>query len=300
MDGIIIINKPKGYTSHDVVNKIRKIYNTKKVGHTGTLDPNATGVLPILIGKATKLSDYLTEHNKQYIATIKLGEKRDTGDSEGKIIETCDVPNYVGTHDCARIDNILKTFLGKQLQTPPIYSAIKINGKKLYEYAREGKKVEIPKREIEIYDIKLNSVKELEIEILVNCSKGTYIRSLCEDIASKLGTVGYMKELVRTKVDRFTIDESYTLEEIEKNKENVKIISIEEVLKDNEKIVLDEEKLTLFLNGGRINIGKIIVGEAALGDPLNEAIIKIYNSQNNFIGTGTVNNGILKRDIIIK
>lgn len=293
MDGIIIINKPKGYTSHDIVNKIRKIYNTKKVGHTGTLDPNATGVLPILIGKATKLSNYLTEHNKQYIATLKLGEQRDTGDSEGEIIKT----EEVSTLNKENIEEILKSFLGKQFQTPPMYSAIKINGKKLYEYARNGEDVEVPKREIEIYNIKLNSIKETEIEFLVDCSKGTYIRSLCEDIAKKIGTVGFMKELIRTKVDKFCIEDSYTLEEVEKNKENVKMISIEELFENNKKIVLDGEKLTLFLNGGRINIGKIDVGGDESRAPFN--IATIYNLQNQFIGTGTVNNNILKRDIII-
>ncbi len=298
MDGIIIINKPKGYTSHDIVNKVRKIYNTKKVGHTGTLDPNATGVLPILIGKATKLSNYLTEHNKQYIATLKLGEKRDTGDSEGNIIETQNISNFIGTHTSTHIKQVLNTFIGKQFQTPPIYSAIKINGKKLYEYARDGKAVEVPKREIEIYDISLNSIKDSEIEFVVDCSKGTYIRSLCEDIAKKIGTVGYMKELKRTKVDKFDIENSYTLEDLEENKENVKIISIEELFKYNEKIILDEEKLTLFLNGGRIRVDTSdIVGVAALGDP--PKITRIYNSQNQFIGTGIITKNILKRDIII-
>ncbi len=292
MDGIIIINKPKGYTSHDVVNKIRKIYNTKKVGHTGTLDPNATGVLPILIGKATKLSDYLMEHNKTYTATLKLGEKRDTGDSEGNVVEIRNVPDFVGAKDFAKITNILNSFLGKQLQTPPIYSAIKIQGKKLYEYARENKEVEIPKREIEIYSINLDSINDLEIKFTVTCSKGTYIRSLCEDIAFKLDTIGYMKELIRTRVNRFSIDDSYTIEQLEENIENVKIISIEELFKENEKIVLDDEKLTLFLNGGRIR-----VGGGSLGDPLKMATI--YNSKNQFIGTGTVNKNILKRDIII-
>ncbi len=296
MDGIIIINKPKGYTSHDIVNKVRKIYNTKKVGHTGTLDPNATGVLPILIGKATKLSNYLTEHNKQYIATLKLGEKRDTGDLEGKIIETEEVP----TLNKENIELILKSFLGKQEQTPPMYSAIKINGKKLYEYARDGKEIEVPKREIEIYDIKLNSINESEIKFLVDCSKGTYIRSLCEDIAKKIGTVGFMKELIRTKVDEFEIENSYTLEELEENKENVKVISIEELFENNEKIVLDEEKLTLFLNGGRIKIPiKHSVENDAFVTPPIKSIVKIYNSQNQFIGTGIVSNNILKRDIII-
>lgn len=258
MDGIIIINKPKGYTSHDVVNKVRKIYNTKKVGHTGTLDPNATGVLPILIGKATKLSDYLMEHNKTYIATMKLGERRDTGDSEGKVIETKE------TNEPSEkvVKNVLNSFLGKQLQTPPMYSAIKIQGKKLYEYAREGKQIEIPKREIEIYSINLESIKNLEIKFNVTCSKGTYIRTLCEDIAMKLETIGYMKELIRSEVDRFSINEAYTIEELEEDKENIHIMSIEELFEDNEKIILNEEKLKLFLNGGRINV------EAITGRPI--------------------------------
>lgn len=295
MDGIIIINKPKGYTSHDVVNKIRKIYNTKKVGHTGTLDPNATGVLPILIGKATKLSDYLMEHNKTYIATMKLGERRDTGDSEGKVIETKETNEP--SEDVVK--NVLNSFLGKQLQTPPMYSAIKIQGKKLYEYAREGKQIEIPKREIEIYSINLESIKNLEIKFTVTCSKGTYIRTLCEDIAIKLETVGYMKELIRTKVDRFSINEAYTIEELEEDKENIHIMSIEELFEENAKIILNEEKLKLFLNGGRINIGKTTVGVGYLGDPLGKLIIRIYNSQNQFIGTGIINKNILKRDIII-
>lgn len=183
MDGVLIINKPKGFTSHDVVNVARKALNTRKIGHTGTLDPNATGVLPILVGTATKISKYLIEHNKTYVATIKLGEKTDTGDIEGNIIgqdENC--PNF----SCEEIEGVLKTFLGKQKQIPPIYSAIKINGKKAYEYARSGQTVELEAREIEIYQIELINVQEKEITFEVSCSKGTYIRTLCEDIAKKL------------------------------------------------------------------------------------------------------------------
>lgn len=283
MDGIIIINKPKGYTSHDVVNKIRKIYNTKKVGHIGTLDPNAVGVLPILIGKATKLSEYLMEHDKTYVATIKLGEKRDTGDLEGKIIEIKSVPNYSDK----TVQNVLESFVGNQIQTPPIYSAIKIKGKKLYEYAREGKEVEIPKREIQIYSIKLENINNEEITFTVSCSKGTYIRSLCEDIAKKLGTVGYMKNLVRTQVDRFNINNSYTLEEIEKNFNKIKVITIEELFIDKERIILQPDKLQLFLDGGRIKTNNL------------DDFIRVYDYQNKFIGTGIVNNGILKRNIIM-
>ena len=192
MDGLILINKQKGFTSHDVVNVIRKKLNTKKVGHTGTLDPNATGVLPILIGKGTKISKYLMEHDKTYIATLKLGEKTDTGDSEGQVIEEKSIPKDLRKED---INDVLQSFLGKQKQLPPMYSAIKINGKKLYEYAREGKEVKIEPRNIEIYKIELLEYQNNKIKFEVECSKGTYIRTLCEDISQKLGTVGYMEVL---------------------------------------------------------------------------------------------------------
>lgn len=183
MDGVLIINKPKGFTSHDVVNVLRKTLNTKKVGHTGTLDPNATGVLPILVGTATKISKYLIEHDKTYIATIKLGEKTDTGDIEGNVTQQ-DL-NFQNISS-EQVEKALKTFIGKQKQIPPVYSAIKINGKKAYEYARQGQKLELEARDIEIYNIKLIKLQGKEITFEVSCSKGTYIRSLCEDIAVKL------------------------------------------------------------------------------------------------------------------
>lgn len=187
MNGVLIINKPKGYTSHDIVNVVRKKLNTKKVGHTGTLDPDATGVLPILIGTATKISKYLIEHKKTYIATVKLGYKTDTGDASGKVIKE---DKHFQKIDKKDIENALNTFLGKREQVPPMYSAIKVNGKKLYEYAREGKKIEVKPREIEIYDICLEEYNNNdEISFKVNCSKGTYIRTLCESIAEKLGTI---------------------------------------------------------------------------------------------------------------
>ena len=183
MDGVLIVNKPKGYTSHDVVNVLRKALNTKKIGHTGTLDPNATGVLLILVGAATKISKYLIEHDKTYIATIKLGEKTDTGDSEGNVIEeNQDSPVF----SREQLEEVLKTFIGKQKQIPPKYSAIKVNGKKAYEYARQGQEIELEPRDIEIYSIKLLKLEGKEITFEVSCSKGTYIRVLCEDIAQKL------------------------------------------------------------------------------------------------------------------
>ena len=185
--GIVIINKEKDWTSQDVVSKVKRILGTKKAGHIGTLDPLATGVLPVLIGNATKLSKYLMEHDKTYIAVLQLGQKKTTGDDEGEVIEE----QEIGVLDEENIKSVLVQMKGKQLQAPHKFSAVKINGKKLYEYSREGQEVEIPKREIEIYEINLLNVDQeiKQIVFEVSCSKGTYIRVLCEDIAQKLGTV---------------------------------------------------------------------------------------------------------------
>lgn len=285
MDGLLIINKPKGYTSHDVVNVLRKTLNTRKIGHTGTLDPNATGVLPILVGAATKISKYLVEHDKTYIATVKLGKKTDTGDSEGNVIqEDPDLPKV----SYEQIEDVLKTFKGKQKQIPPIYSAIKINGKKAYEYARQGQAIELEPRDIEIYSIKLIKVEEKEITFEVSCSKGTYIRVLCEDIAKVLGTIGYMKELTRTEVNNFNIEEAITIEEIKENSLIVdeKIISIERLFMHKQEINLNNRKKELFLNGVRLTFEK------------PNDIYRIYNN-NQFIGLGIVENNLLKRDVIL-
>ena len=283
MDGVIIINKQKNFTSHDVVNVIRKKLNTKKVGHTGTLDPNATGVLPILVGKATKISKYLMEHDKTYIATIKLGEKTDTGDSEGQVIEEKSISADLKKED---INNALQNFFGKQKQVPPMYSAIKINGKKLYEYAREGKEVKLEAREIEIYKIELLEYQNNKIKFEVECSKGTYIRTLCEDIAKKLGTVGYMEELQRTKVNNFRIEDSILLDDITLENAEKNMIKIEEVFKEKETIELDNKKLELFLNGVKLTYN------------LPNSIYRIYNNEQ-FIGIGVIENKLLKRDIVI-
>ena len=188
MDGLIIVNKPKNCTSHDIV-RIAKKNLQEKVGHTGTLDPMAQGVLPLLIGKGTLCSKYLINHDKVYDVQLQLGIKTDTADQEGKILETKKVDEKILEKEY--ILNIFKEVIGKQEQLPPIYSAIKVNGKKLYQYAREGKKVEIKPRNIEIYDLKLLKINKSknQIEFRVECSKGTYIRSLCEDIAKKLGNI---------------------------------------------------------------------------------------------------------------
>lgn len=291
MDGIIVINKPKNCTSHDIVYKTKKILQ-EKVGHTGTLDPNATGVLPLLIGKGTQISKYLINHDKIYQAQIQLGEKRTTGDIEGEIIEQKEVNESNLKKE--NIESVLKNFKGKQKQIPPIYSAIKVNGKKLYEYARKGENIEIEPREIEIYNIKLLNIDKINktIDFEVECSKGTYIRSLCEDIAEKLGSIGYMKELKRIKVGEFDLKDSMTIEEIEKNINNKeflknKIISIEQYFKNNPSLELQENKIKLLLNGVQLEYN------------LEDNLYKIYNSQKEFIGLATIKNKLLKRDVIL-
>ena len=285
MDGIILINKQKNYTSHDVVNKVKKITKSK-VGHTGTLDPNATGVLPLLLGNATKISKYLINHDKEYEVLLQLGTKTDTADAEGKIIEEKDV--NIDSLSEENVKKVLSTFLGKQKQIPPMYSAIKVNGKKLYQYARQGQEVEIKPREIEIYEIKLINLdkKQKQISLVVSCSKGTYIRSLCEDIADRLGTVGFMKELNRTKVGEFNIKDCVTVEEFEEkyNKNDFSdIITIEEIFKENPKIELDNLNIKQYLNGVKIKV------------PAQDAVYRTYLS-NKFIGLGIVKESYLKRD----
>lgn len=291
MNGILIINKEKGCTSHDIVYKVKKIFN-EKVGHTGTLDPLAEGVLPILIGKGTLCSKYLINHDKKYIVNLALGQKTETADLEGKIIEEKNIPNKSLTQ--SKIEKVLKSFIGKQQQMPPIYSAIKVNGKKLYEYARKGQNVEIKPREIEIYDIKLMNIdaQKKQIQFEVFCGKGTYIRSLCEDIAEKLETVGYMESLKRIQVGDFKIEDSSKIQELEENKEDTKyleskIISVEEIFKNKEKIKLDDKKMQLFLNGVKITQNQ------------ENDIYRIYDKNEKFIGIGIVQDKLLKRDIIL-
>ena len=289
MDGIVIINKEKGYTSNDVVQIVKKTIN-EKVGHTGTLDPMATGVLPLLIGKGTLISKYLINHDKIYTATLKLGIKTDTGDITGNVIEK----NHIVNLDKNNVIKVLSKVKGKQKQIPPMYSAIKVNGKKLYEYARQGEKIEVKARDIEVYDIELESInlETNEIQFRVNCSKGTYIRTLCESIAEKLGTVGTMSALRREKVGEFEINQAIRIEEIKQkseNKEFIKsnIISIEKFFEKKDEILLSPRSYIAFINGVKL-----------FTDNENN-IYRIYNENKQFIGIGNVKNGILKRDIVI-
>ena len=298
LDGIILIDKEKDYTSNDICQIVKKNLHVK-VGHIGTLDPNATGLIPLLIGEGTKLSKYLIEHDKEYIANIKLGIKTDTLDITGNVLEENENVKKFKEDD---VIDVLNSFKGEITQIPPIYSAIKVNGKKLYEYARDGKedKVDIPERKITIYDIELlkydNSLNEIEFK--VSCSKGTYIRTLVNDVCEKLNEIGTLKDLRRTKVGYFDIDDSIKIDEIKNCNDinNIKVISIKEVtekiLKFDKVIINNEQDLNKLLNGVIIDVNK----EKNKNDIIK--YVSIYFNDK-FIGIGTYKHNKLKRDLII-
>ena len=274
MDGVIIVNKPAGMTSHDVVNRIRKIFKTKKVGHCGTLDPDATGVLVVAVNKATKLLQFLTADNKEYIATLSLGTATDTYDASGQVTAT---KEYVPISD-KKILACLNSFVGEQEQIPPMHSAIKVKGKKLYEYARNNETVEIPKRVITIDYIELISIVDNLVKFKVGCSKGTYIRSLCFDIAKKLDYPGHMYSLIRSKSGNFSLSDRYSLEEIENGE--FQMPSMEEALRNYPKLVVDDENI--------IYHGKKIKSK------INHQVA-IYNQNNKVLAIyGPDGNGYLK------
>lgn len=268
MNGIILINKEENYTSRDVVNVISKILKTKKVGHTGTLDPLATGVLVICVGEATKISELLTSTYKEYVAEVILGLNTDTLDITGNILEE---ENVIKSK--LEIEEILKKMIKKYEQEVPIYSAVKVNGKKLYEYARNNEEVKLPKKEVDIKEIELldYKVEDNKTEFKFKClvSKGTYIRSLIRDIAYELNTIGVMKTLNRTKQGLFEIKDTNTLEDIKNN--NYKIISIKEVLKDFKVVIVDEFIESKIKNG------------AILDNDYNEDIILFKNKNQDLL-----------------
>lgn len=273
MDNIIVINKDKDYTSRDVVNVIGKIFNTKKVGHTGTLDPLATGVLIVCMNKALKVVDLITASDKEYIAKVVLGIDTDTLDITGNIINECKTDVNVDM-----VKSVLNSFVGKSIQEVPKYSAVKVNGKKLYEYARNGIDVELPKREIQIFDIELISDIDIvdghqEFSFRVKVSKGTYIRSLIRDIGVKLGCFACMKELTRTKQGKFSIDESYTLNDIKNG--NYKLLNIKDVI-DIEKVVVSDNMLFKIKNG--MILDKFFISDKALILDNNGNEIGIYKT----------------------
>ncbi len=271
MNGILLVNKPKGMTSHDVVNKLRRILHMKKIGHTGTLDPNAEGVLMVLLGNSCKILPFIKNDIKEYVAKMAFGYTSDTLDIWGNL-EEFEVESYPTVDD---VKEVMTSFMGKQLQIPPMVSAIKVNGKKLYEYAREGIEIERKAREIEIFELDLLSYDK-DIELRCLCSSGTYIRSLCVDIAEKLGQKGILSSLVRTRIDQFTLDQTYTLEQIENGEYS--LLTNYEVLNKYPYIVYD--KIEDVKNGKRIQL------------PCRDDMVMIVSGEEVIAAYQHVNNGI--------
>lgn len=265
INGVINVYKEVGYTSRDAVTRLTGIIRQRKVGHTGTLDPAAEGVLPMCVGKATKLCELLTDHRKEYVAVMKLGIATDTEDTTGEIIESTDYSEewYENQMSGDNLKKVISRFLGTQLQTPPMYSAKRINGKRLYELAREGKVIERKPCEITIYgiEIKNTDIINREITIKVACSKGTYIRTLCKDIGEALGCKAAMKSLLRTKTGDFYLENSYKLDEIEKivseNRLDEIVIPIEDIFKDLRSIDVSGYSGILLENGGIIKLEEV-------------------------------------------
>ncbi len=281
MDGIINVNKPLGITSHDVVYKLRKILGIKKIGHTGTLDPEASGVLPMCVGKGTKLAEYLTASDKQYLAKLQLGATTTTQDATGEVLESFKVKV---TEE--EIRQAVESFVGEITQIPPMYSAVKIDGKKLYELAREGKTVEREPRKITINNIEIRNIdmENHSVEMLVDCSKGTYIRTLCNDIGEKLGCGGHMSALERTRSGRFEIQNAFTLDEISEmaEKEDFSfIVPVGEALSEYERIVLADRNAWRVRNGIKISV-------AGLAE---DKIYRVFDEKNEFLALARQHDG---------
>ncbi|MCT4507951.1 MAG: tRNA pseudouridine(55) synthase TruB [Tepidibacter sp.] len=273
MNGILNILKPTGMTSHDVVSRVRRIANMKKVGHTGTLDPNASGVLPICLGKATKIAELILNKEKTYIGELTLGIQTDTYDSFGKVIQKKD-PTHITEED---IYSVFEKFKGEITQTPPIYSAIKVNGKRLYELARSGQTdVEIKSRKVLVKDIKIKSIDNQKVLFEATVSKGTYIRSLCKDIGDELGVGAHMSFLLRTKSGNFDIKNTYTLEELEQASKESKlqyyILGIDYPLVNYRRIDVKQSAYKAFSNGNTIYQKGLIINHKYN----DEELVKVY------------------------
>lgn len=285
MDGIFNIYKEKGFTSHDVVAVVRRTIHMKKVGHTGTLDPDAEGVLPICVGRATKLSDIIMDGRKSYRAMLRLGITTTTEDASGEILETRPVE-----FDEGKIRQAILSFIGPQEQTPPMYSAIKVNGKKLYELAREGKEIERKARKIEIFGIKIRRFLPPDcVELDVDCSKGTYIRTLCADIGKALGCGGHMAALLRTAAGAFTVENAITLAQLkewaEQGQAEKHLLSMEQALEGFPKIRISGRFTRLLVNGARLREYSFAAKPAALRAGETAAV---YDSGGALVGIYTV------------
>ena len=284
MDGILNIYKEKGFTSHDVVAVVRKILQMKKVGHTGTLDPDAEGVLPICVGRGTKLSDIIMDGRKSYRAILHLGITTTTEDASGEVLEEKPV-----IFDEENIRKTVKAFIGELEQVPPMYSAVKVNGKKLYELAREGKEIERKSRRITVYDIKIRRfIPPCQVEIDVDCSKGTYIRTLCADIGKALGCGGHMASLTRTATGGFSLENTIKLGDLKAMAEAEQVESVllrlEDVLKEYAKIFVSEKSTKLLYNGGKIRSQFFRTeGEIEAGQ-----VVTVFDYEKNLIGLYTI------------
>lgn len=278
MDGIINVYKPRGMTSHDVVNKIRKIAGTKKVGHTGTLDPGAEGVLPICINRATKAADMLEVSDKRYTASFKLGVVTDTYDIGGNVVKTREI--NVSDSD---IYEVVKSFVGKSEQIPPMYSAVKVGGKKLYDLARKGVEIERKPRSITVYGIEILNVDNDSFTVDVKCSKGTYIRTLGYDIGEKLGCGATMTSLVRTQSSLFTVDSSVKLCDITPENYSDFVVPTDQLF-DYEKLTVRGEVLRKILNGNSVKISAVE----------DEKMYRVYADDGRFLCVSRSENGILK------
>ena len=255
-NGIINVYKERGFTSHDVVAKLRGICKMKKIGHTGTLDPDAVGVLPVCFGSGTKLCDMLTDWDKEYIAVLRLGVVTDTQDMTGRILEQCET-NRIDALDEVTVRNVIMDFLGDYAQIPPMYSALKVDGKKLYELARMGKEIERKPRKVRIEEIEILSVELPLVKFRVVCSKGTYIRTLCHDIGTKLMCGGAMESLIRSRVGIFRIEDALTLDELERLRDDNNISSVilppDAVFERNRTATVNEQALKMVQNGNALS-----------------------------------------------
>ena len=284
INGIINVYKEKGFTSFDVVAKMRGMFHQKKIGHTGTLDPDAEGVLPVCLGKATKVCDLLTDKDKEYKAVLLLGQETDTQDISGEILNTSPV-----TVTEENVRETILSFVGAYEQVPPMYSALKVNGQKLCDLARKGITVERKARPVVIHKIEITKINLPEVEMIVSCSKGTYIRTLCDDIGKKLGCFGCMKSLLRTRVDRFTLENAFTLAQLQEMMDTNPegewefVQSVDSVFLKYESVKTKEEAQKLVLNGNRIPVEFV----SDFSEEKAQEQVRLYDFTDNFIGIYT-------------
>lgn len=280
INGIVNIYKEKGYTSHDVVAVLRKVVGQKKIGHTGTLDPDATGVLPVCLGRATKVCELLTDHDKTYEALLLLGKTTDTQDISGEVLEERD-PGDLTEEE---VRSCIESFIGEYDQIPPMYSALKVNGKKLYELAREGKTVERKSRKVQIHGIRILEMNLPHVRMEVDCSKGTYIRTLCHDIGEKLQVGGCMEELERTKVSHFLKEDAVTLDEVRQKMEQGEgaelFTPLDQIFAELPAVTVTDAKAWMSYNGNDLP-ERFLLEKEAWTDGQE---VRVYDSRKNFIG----------------